>query len=187
MVLTMACLGALVGCASHSGSGTAQGDNALPQKAEVPFPIAVAPAKVPDASSQAVADAAPSSGNAGSHRSADVDNDSDNNGPDLGFNFDNLEVLDPSLKDSLAILRIGAEPKETKLLSVFTGMKNKTGQKLSLEVQTIYKDRAGNPLNTGTWVPMTLKPHQMTEYRSASLSVEASDFLVRIRRAAPAN
>jgi len=97
--------------------------------------------------------------------------------------FDNLEVVDANLKGSLSVLRVGSEPSANELLSVFVGLKNKTSHPLALQVQTLYKDKAGDSLNTGSWVTMTLKPHEETEYRSSSISAEAVDFLVRIRRA----
>lgn len=181
--LTLVCLGALTGCAgARSGSVTPSGGSPTAQaKAKTP---AAAPATASDKSTDPI----PFAGDGARNKVADTEFNPGDKGTDLGFDIPNLEVLDPEgLKGSLAILRIGSEVKETKLLSVFTGMKNKTGQKLSLEVQTIYKDRAGNPLNDGTWVPMTLKPHEETEYRSASLSVDAVDFTVRIRRAVPPN
>ena len=97
--------------------------------------------------------------------------------------FDNIELTDPSLKEKVSILRVGSEPGPNNLLSVFVGLKNKTGHELDLEMQTLYKDKTGNALNTGSWVPMSLKPHEETEYRSASISADATDFVVRIRRA----
>ena len=102
---------------------------------------------------------------------------------DSGSDFDNLDVVDPSLKGQLGILRVGSEPTANDLLSVFAGLKNKTSHSLDIEVQTIYKDKAGDPLNEGSWIPMTLKPHEESEYRSASISSDAVDFLVRVRRA----
>lgn len=103
---------------------------------------------------------------------------------DTDASFDNLEVIDASLKGKLAVLRVGSEPTSNNLLSVFAGLKNKTGHRLDLEVQTLYKDRAGNPLNGGgTWLPLSLKPHEETEYRSASISADAFDFLISIRAA----
>jgi len=102
---------------------------------------------------------------------------------DVGSTFDNLEVVDTSLKGKLAVLRVGSDPSTNNLLSVFAGLKNKTSRPLALEVQTIYKNKAGDALNAGSWVPLTLKPHEETEYRSSSISTEADDFLVRVRRA----
>jgi hypothetical protein len=97
--------------------------------------------------------------------------------------FDNLDVVDQALIGKLAVLRVGSEVGENKLLSVFAGMKNKTARVLNLEVQTIYKDEFGNALNSGSWIPFTLKPHEEKEYHSASISMQAVDFLVRVRRA----
>ncbi len=102
---------------------------------------------------------------------------------DLGSTFDNLEMADDSLKGKLAVLRVGSEPSPNDLLSVFAGLKNRTSQPLTFQVQTLYKDKTGNSLNGGSWISMTLKPHEETEYRSTSISAEAVDFLVRIRRA----
>jgi hypothetical protein len=101
---------------------------------------------------------------------------------DGGLSFDNLDVLDGSLNGKLEILRVGSEPTANNLLSVFAGLKNKTSENLYLDVQTVYKDKSGNSLNRGSWVPMMLKPHAETEYRSASISEAAVDFVVRIRR-----
>lgn len=102
---------------------------------------------------------------------------------DADSNFDNLDIVDAGLKGKLTVLRVGSEVGENKLLSVFAGLKNKTTHRLNLEVETIYKDTAGNALNTGSWIPMTLDPHEEKEYRSSAISEQAVDFLVRVRRA----
>jgi len=102
---------------------------------------------------------------------------------DAGSTFDNLELVDASLKGKLAVLRVGSDPSTNNLLAVFAGLKNRTAKPLALEVQTIYKDKSGAALNAGSWVPLTLKPHEETEYRSSSISTDADDFLVRVRRA----
>ena len=104
-------------------------------------------------------------------------------GADAGSGFDNVEIADASLNGKLTVLRVGSQPTPNNLLSVFAGLKNKTAHRLDLEVQTIYKDKEGNALNSGSWIPMTLKPHEEQEYRSASISELATDFLVRVRRA----
>jgi hypothetical protein len=101
---------------------------------------------------------------------------------DEGSTFDNLEIVDSSLNAKLSVLRVGSEVGENNLLSVFAGLKNKTAHRLALEMETIYKDKEGNALNAGSWIPMTLKAHEEKEYRSASISVQAVDFLIRVRR-----
>jgi hypothetical protein len=98
--------------------------------------------------------------------------------------FDNIDVIDPSLDGKMAVLRVGSDIGANKLLSVFAGLRNKTGHSLNLEIETIYKDTFGNPLNTGSWIPFTLEAHEEKEYHSASISEQATDFLVRVRRAA---
>jgi hypothetical protein len=103
---------------------------------------------------------------------------------DLDSSFDNLDVIDPGLMGKIAVLRVGSEIGENNLLAIFAGMKNKTSHRLNLEVQTIYKDKDGNALNSGSWIPFTLEPHEEKEYHSASISEDAVDFLVRVRRAA---
>jgi hypothetical protein len=118
-----------------------------------------------------------------------VSNGSAGEGADAGSSFDNLDVVDAGLNGKVAILRVGSELGENKLLSVFAGLKNRTAQRLALEVETIYKGKADNALNAGSWIALTLKPHEEREYRSASISEEAVDFLIRVRRApkAPKN
>jgi hypothetical protein len=98
-----------------------------------------------------------------------------------GSSFDNLDIVDASLNEKVAVLRVGSQLGDNNLLTVFAGLKNKTGRRVALEVETIYKDKDGNALNAGSWIPMTLKPYEECEYRSASISEEAVDFLVRIR------
>jgi hypothetical protein len=102
---------------------------------------------------------------------------------DNDASFDNLDIIDSTLNGKLAILRVGSEVGTNNLLSVFAGLKNKTSRRLALEVETIYKDKDGNPLNYGSWIPLTLKAHEESEYHSASISEQAVDFLVRVRRA----
>jgi hypothetical protein len=99
--------------------------------------------------------------------------------------FDNLEIVGDSLKGKLAVTRVGSDRTDANLLSVFAGVKNQTGRRLELEMQTLYRDKNGNPLSGGgaSWIPITLKPHEETQYRSVALSQEAADFQVRIRRA----
>lgn len=102
--------------------------------------------------------------------------------------FDNVDVIDASLKGKLAVLRTGGDVGTNKLLSIFVALRNKTGHTLELEVETIYKDGYGNALNSGSWIPFSLKAHEEKEYHSTSISEQASadsDYLVRVRVAAP--
>jgi hypothetical protein len=108
--------------------------------------------------------------------------------PESSTDIDNLEIVGDGLKGKLAVLHVGANRNDSNLLSVFAGVKNETGRKLELEMQTLYRDKDGNSLNNGeNWIPMTLKPHEQTQYRSVALTPDATDFLVRIRHAAPAS
>jgi hypothetical protein len=103
---------------------------------------------------------------------------------DSSSDIDNLEIVGDGLKGKLAVLHVGANRNDSNLLSVFAGVKNETGRKLEVEMQTIYRDKDGNSLNDGeNWVPITLKPHEQTQYRSVALTPDATDFLVRIRHA----
>ena len=102
---------------------------------------------------------------------------------DSGSTFDNLEIVDSSLKGKLGISRVGSQVADNKLLTVFAGFINKTSHRLPLEVMTIYKDQAGNPLNAASWIPVTLKANEEREYRSSSITEQAVDFMIHIRRA----
>jgi hypothetical protein len=97
--------------------------------------------------------------------------------------FDNVDVLDASLNGKVSVVRVGSQHTNTGLLSIFASLKNLTGHAITIQAQTLYKDGDGNWLDGGKagWVSITLKPHEELEYRSASLSDDAQDFLVRIR------
>jgi len=105
---------------------------------------------------------------------------------DKDSDFDNLEVVDPFLANRIALLRIGSQRGPTGLLGVFAGLKNKTAHRLEIEIETIYKDQSGNELNTGSWIHLTLPPNAVQDYRSSAISAAAVDFLIRVRRARPA-
>jgi hypothetical protein len=102
--------------------------------------------------------------------------------------FDNVELVNASLVDQLGIARVGSSRSDDNLLTVFVGLKNKTGHVLKVDVQTLYKDGSGQTLTggAGSWVPFELKPHEETQYRSVAISEDASDFVVRIRNSVPA-
>jgi hypothetical protein len=106
---------------------------------------------------------------------------------DIGGAVDDLDVIDPGLSGKIGVLRIGSEVGENNLLSVFVGLKNKTAHRLDLEIETIYQDRDGHALNAGSWIAFTLRPHEEKEYRSASISEEAVNFLIRVRGASSRN
>ena len=109
-----------------------------------------------------------------------------NGGNDTDSDFNNLEVVDAVLNSKISLLRIGSRRGANNLLAVFAGLKNNTGRHLTIEIETIYKDKAGNELNTGSWIRLTLNAHAETDYRSASISEAATDFLIRVRRPATA-
>ena len=100
--------------------------------------------------------------------------------------FDNVQIVDPGLNGKISVTRVGSDRTNTNLLSIFADLKNLTSRSLSIEAQTLYKDGDGNWIDGGHagWVPLTLRPHEEFEYRSASLSEEAQDFLVRIKKGA---
>jgi hypothetical protein len=104
------------------------------------------------------------------------------NGGDIGYDFSKVEMLDESLKPRLVLLRIGAQRTTSNLLAVFAGMRNATSRKLAFEIETIYRDKDGNALNKGSWIRLSLKPQEEIDYKSASLSEDAVDFTIRVRR-----
>ena len=110
---------------------------------------------------------------------------SGNDEASTSYDFDNLEVDSPNLKSQLAVLRVGSERSDSNLLTVFTGLRNKSEHQLPIEVETVYKDKTDHPLSDGraSWIGITLKPHEETQYRSVAISEDATDFMVKIRRA----
>jgi hypothetical protein len=102
-------------------------------------------------------------------------------GGDKDSDFNNIEIVDPALESKLDVVRIGSRRGANNLLGVFAGLKNKTAHKLELEIETIYRDSAGNDLNTGSWIHLTLDARAQQDYRSAAISEAAVDFLIRVR------
>jgi hypothetical protein len=98
--------------------------------------------------------------------------------------FDNVQLTDSTLEARISVTRVGSQRTNTNLLSIFADLKNLTGHTVAIETQTLYKDGDGNWLDGGRagWLPLELKPHEEFEYRSASLSDQARDFLVRVRQ-----
>ena len=106
-----------------------------------------------------------------------------NGSSDTGADFNKIEIVDSVLEPKLDLVRIGSHRGANNLLAVFAGIQNKTARKVELEIETIYKDDGGNALNTGSWIGITLAPHEEQDYRSSAISEGAVDFLIRIRRA----
>ena len=96
----------------------------------------------------------------------------------------NLEVLSPSLNNRLAVNHVKSHRTDSNLLAVSAALKNSSSHDLPLQVETVYRDKHGLMINShASWVPLTLKPGEETEYRSVSITDDANDYLVRIRRA----
>jgi hypothetical protein len=164
-----------------TGKKSEPGDSGRPGASTAASSTAVISGNEPDAPPP-LPSAAPAQPGTGEDATAGLYPESGSALVDAGSGFDNIEVIDDSLKAKLTILRVGSQPTANNLLSVFASLKNKTSGTLELEVQTIYKDKTGAALNDGSWIPMTLKPHEETEYNSAAISPDAVDFLVRVRR-----
>jgi hypothetical protein len=106
---------------------------------------------------------------------------------DTASGFDNVDLLDDGLTGKLSVVLVNSDRSDENLLSILAALKNLTGRTLKLEAQTVYRDANGNWMNGGHagWISLDLKPHGQLNYRSESLSVDAKDFLVRIRVAGP--
>jgi hypothetical protein len=95
----------------------------------------------------------------------------------------NIDIVDDVLKPKLDLVHVEAQRGRNNLLVVTLSLSNKTGRKVDLEMETVYKDKSGDELNTGSWIPFTLQPHGDLNYRSSSISEAAVDFLIRVRKA----
>ena len=104
-------------------------------------------------------------------------------GSDVEPGSDSVDISDSGLAGTVTVLRVGSEVGQNNLLSVFAGLRNKTERRLNLEIETLYQDRDGNALNSGSWIPFTLKAGEEKEYRSVSISEQAVDFVIRVRHA----
>lgn len=106
---------------------------------------------------------------------------------DKDSDFNNIEIVDSALESKVELVRVGSRRNTSNVLEVFAGLRNKTARRVDLEVETIYKDQSGNELNTGSWMHLTLQPHEQQDYRSAAIQEAAVDFLIRVRRARAAS
>jgi len=95
----------------------------------------------------------------------------------------NIDIVDDVLKPKLDLVHVEAQRGRNNLLVVTLSLSNKTGHKVDVEMETVYKDKSGDELNTGSWIPFTLQPHGDLNYRSSSISEAAVDFLIRVRKA----
>lgn len=105
---------------------------------------------------------------------------------DNASGFTNVD-LDTGFTGKLVVVRVNCGRTDNNLLAVSAMLRNVTGRTVKIEVGTCYADAAGNWINGGQagWLSFVLKPHSEFQYRSASLSDDASDYLVRIRTIEP--
>jgi hypothetical protein len=94
-----------------------------------------------------------------------------------------IDLVDPALDRRLEVVNIDATRGGNNLLAITATLRNKTGARLSIAVETIYRDKQGSDLNAGTWLHLTLGPHEVHKYRSSAIAEAAVDFLIRVRPA----
>jgi hypothetical protein len=106
---------------------------------------------------------------------------------DTSSGFENVDLLDGTLTGKLGVIDVGSNRSTDNLLNVCATLKNITGHTLKIEAQTLYRDASGNWINGGRagWITLEIKPRGELAYRSASLTDEAQDYLVRVRLRKP--
>jgi hypothetical protein len=66
-------------------------------------------------------------------------------------------------------------------LEVFADIRNRTNSDLSIDVQTVYKDESGIPVDTTAWSRMTLGPNETQTYKNISINDSPKRYTIRIR------
>ncbi len=116
----------------------------------------------------------------------DVSGNSSGDSGDSDSDFDGVHFVDKKLAGLIKVERVNTELSPMKLLTVYVAFKNKTHKAIDIQVQTNYADVDKKPLSgEDSWIDLTLKPREESEYCSVALSADARSYLVQVRLEPP--
>lgn len=84
----------------------------------------------------------------------------------------------------LRVVRVDAQRVSGGLLRVWVTLRNTRKEPLWVEVRTTFLDKDGHPLDQTNWHPVQLAARTVTDYTCTSLSRDAADYQVVVRRLA---
>jgi len=95
-------------------------------------------------------------------------------------------LLDSGLSDAIAVDLVRTGPNPNHYLEVQAAVRNRTGQDLEIQAQTLFYDATGavlndEPGNETPWTTLTVSANQTIPYHAQALSHKANHFTVRIR------
>jgi len=95
-------------------------------------------------------------------------------------------LLDSGLSDAIAVDLVRMGPNPTHYLEVQAAIRNRTGQDLEIQAQTLFYDATGavlnnEPGNETAWTTLTVSANQTLPYHAQALSHKADHLTVRIR------
>lgn len=95
----------------------------------------------------------------------------------------NFVVLDKALQKKIAVADQSPSRTEDGRLKVRAKILNKTKKDLSIQVQTIYKDEEGYPVDETNWQLEIIPAKAYYYYESKSLNNKATDYTIRCKTA----
>jgi uncharacterized protein YcfL len=109
-----------------------------------------------------------------------------NDSPPADNTGTSVAILNENLRKNLTVDKVGSNFSVNHLMVVHALIHNKTKTIVSIQVQTLYQDANGNPLNyssgnEASWTTLDLISEGTQPYRSQSISPKASKFIIRIR------
>jgi len=95
-------------------------------------------------------------------------------------------LLDSGLSDVIAVDLIRTGPNPNRYLEVQAAIRNRTGNDVEIQVQTLFYDATGAVLNSEAgnetpWTTLPVSANQTIPYHAQALSRQANHFTVRIR------
>ncbi len=93
-----------------------------------------------------------------------------------------IVLLDYNSRWRLRIVRHAVERDNNNLLTVKLGIENSKNKDDIVDIQTIFKDKDGFELEQTNWEPVLLHRRKVTDYTVTSLSAQAADYTVLVRK-----
>lgn len=92
-----------------------------------------------------------------------------------------IVVLDGPTSGRVAVEKQNFRRDSEGKLEVFADIRNRTYFDLPIDVQTVYKDEAGIPVDTTAWSRLTLGPNETQTYKNISINSRPARYTIRIR------
>lgn len=93
-----------------------------------------------------------------------------------------IQFENSSTKHIVKVVRVDTERLPTGLLKVFVTLRNTTKKNLWADIRTTFLDSRDHILEQTNWEPVLLEARTVNEYTCTSLSNQATDYQIIIRK-----